>query len=132
MQRKCCQHTMQVCRRAVVAVAVNSRAKGATGERELARKLNEYGFGTRRTVQYNGKAEEGKADLVGLKGIHIECKRVERLNLYDAMSQAIHDAKDGEMPSVFHRKNHSEWLVTMRLPDWMELYKEYFETVVGE
>ena len=115
-----------------MAVAVNSRAKGATGERELARKLNEYGFGTRRTVQYNGKAEEGKADLVGLKGIHIECKRVERLNLYDAMSQAIHDAKDGEMPSVFHRKNHSEWLVTMRLPDWMELYKEYFETVVGE
>ena len=113
-------------------MAVNSRAKGAPGERELARKLNEYGFGTRRTVQYNGKADEGKADLVGLKGIHIECKRVERLNLYDAMSQAIHDAKDGEMPSVFHRKNHSEWLVTMRLPDWMELYKEYFETVVGE
>ena len=113
-----------------MAVAVNSRAKGASGERELARKLNEYGFGTRRTVQYNGKADEGKADLVGLKGIHIECKRVERLNLYDAMSQAIHDAKDGEMPSVFHRKNHSEWLVTMRLQDWMQLYKEYYETVV--
>jgi Holliday junction resolvase len=111
-------------------VAVNSRAKGAAGERELARKLNEYGFDTRRTVQYNGKAEEGQADLVGLEGIHIECKRVERLNLYDAMAQAIHDAKDGELPSVFHRKNHSEWLVTMRLQDWMELYKEYYETVV--
>ena len=111
-------------------VAVNSRAKGAAGERELARKLNEYGFNTRRTVQYNGKAEEGDGDLVGLKGIHIESKRVERLNLYDAMAQAIHDAKDGELPTVFHRKNHREWLVTMRLPDWMELYKEYFETVV--
>lgn len=111
-------------------MAVNSRAKGAAGERELARKLNEYGFDTRRTVQYNGKAEEGQADLVGLEGIHIECKRVERLNLYDAMAQAIHDAKDGELPTVFHRKNHSEWLVTMRLQDWMELYKEYYETVV--
>ena len=110
-------------------MAVNSRRKGAAGERELARKLNQYGFDTRRTVQYNGKAEEGEADLVGLDGIHIECKRVEKLNLYDAMAQAIHDAK-GKLPAVFHRKNHCDWLVTMRLSDWMELYKEYFETVV--
>ena len=113
-----------------MAVAVNSRAKGAKGERELSHKLNEYGFKTRRTVQYNGKAEEGQADLVGLKGIHIECKRVQRLNLDDAMSQAIHDAKAGEMPTVFHRKDYGSWMVTMRLQDWMELYKEYFETVV--
>ena len=109
-----------------MSVAVNSRAKGAAGERELARKLNEYGFSTRRTVQYNGKAEDGQADLVGLKGIHIESKRVERLNLYDAMAQAIHDAKDGELPTVFHRKNHSEWLVTMRLESWIELYRQYY------
>ena len=34
-------------------MAVNSRAKGANGERELSHKLNEYGFGTRRTVQYS-------------------------------------------------------------------------------
>ena len=121
---------MQALERAVMAVAVNSRAKGANGERELSHKLNDYGFSTRRTVQYNGKAEDGQADLVGLKGIHIEAKRVERLNIYDAMAQAIHDAKNGELPAVFHRKNHSEWLVTMRLPEWMELYKEYFETVV--
>ena len=110
-------------------MAVNSKRKGAAGERELARKLNEYGFNTRRSVQYNGKADDGKADLLGLPGIHIESKRVERLNLYDAMSQAIHDAKDGEFPTVFHRKNHCEWLVTMRLADWVELYKEFKEAV---
>lgn len=113
-------------------MAVNGKQKGKRGELELVRKLKEYGFDTRRSVQYNGKADDGQADLVGLKGIHIESKRVERLNLYDAMAQAIHDAKDGELPSVFHRKNHSEWLVTMRLQDWMDLYKEYFETVVGK
>ena len=112
-------------------MAVNSKRKGATGERELAHKLNEYGFDTRRTVQYNGKADDGEADLVGLENIHIECKRVEKLNLQDAMAQAIHDAK-GKLPAVFHRKNHCEWLVTMRLSDWMELYKEYYETVVEE
>ena len=109
---------------------MNSKQKGKRGELELVRKLKEYGFDTRRSVQYNGKAEDGQADLVGLPNIHIESKRVERLNLYDAMAQAIHDAKDGELPSVFHRKNHSEWLVTMRLQDWMQLYKEYYETVV--
>jgi Holliday junction resolvase len=111
-------------------MAVNSKQKGKRGELELSHKLQDYGFDTRRSVQYNGKADDGQADLLGLPGIHIECKRVEKLNLYDAMAQAIHDAKDGELPSVFHRKNHSEWLVTMRLSDWIKLYKEYFETVV--
>lgn len=108
-------------------MAVNSKRKGADGERELAKKLNEYGFGTRRSVQYNGKADDGKADLVNLPGIHIECKRVERLNVSEAMAQAINDAKGGELPTVFHRKNYKGWLVTMRLEDWMQLYKEYKE-----
>ena len=108
-------------------MAVNSKRKGADGERKLAKKLNEYGFNTRRSVQYNGKADDGKADLVNLPGIHIECKRVERLNVSEAMTQAINDAKNGELPTVFHKKNHKPWLVTMRLDDWMELYKEYKE-----
>ena len=106
-------------------MAVNSKRKGATGERELAKKLNEYGFNTRRSVQYNGKADDGQADLVGLPGIHIESKRVERLNIYDAIAQAVHDAKHGKLPTVFQRKNNCEWLVTMRLSDWMELYRIY-------
>ena len=108
-------------------MAVNSKRKGAAGERELAHKLNECGFETRRSVQYNGKADDGKADLVNLPGIHIECKRVERLNVSEAMLQAINDAKGGELPTVFHRKNREGWLVTMRLDDWMELYKGYKE-----
>ena len=106
---------------------INSKRKGASGERELVRKLKEYGFDTRRSVQYNGKAEEGEADLVGLQGIHIEAKRVERLNIYDAMAQAKHDAKPNELPTVFHRRNNCKWLVTMELSEWMKLYQEYFE-----
>lgn len=61
-------------------------------------------------------------DLVGLPGIHIECKRVERLNLYDAMAQAERDSErfqDG-VPAVFHRRSRSPWLVTMKLEDWGE------------
>lgn len=99
---------------------MNSRQKGARGERQLAKKLREYGYDTRRGQQYCGS--NGDADVVGLPGIHIECKRVERLNLYDAMSQSRHDAREGEVPVVMHRKNDCEWLVTMRLDDFMVLY----------
>lgn len=99
----------------------NSRQKGARGERELSSKLKEYGYETRRGQQYCGA--NGDADVVGLPGIHIECKRVERLNIYDAISQAKADKKAGELGAVFHRKDRSEWLVTMTMEEWMKLYK---------
>ena len=100
---------------------MNSRQKGARGERELAKRLREYGYETRRGQQYSGA--NGDADVVGLPCIHIECKRVEHLNLYDAISQSRHDARENETPVVMHRKNDCEWLVTMRLEDWMMLYE---------
>ena len=99
---------------------MNSRDKGKRGELELAKKLKEYGYETRRGQQYCGA--NGDADVVGLPGIHIECKRVEKLNLYDAMSQAVYDSKKEEIPTVFHRKNNCEWLVTIRFDDFMRLY----------
>lgn len=102
---------------------MNSKRKGKNGELELAKKLREYGYEARRSQQYAGM--NGDADVVGLPFIHCEVKRVERLNLYDAMAQAISDAKDGEKPTVFHRRNHCDWLVTMRFDDWIELYKEW-------
>ena len=109
---------------------MNSRNKGAVGERELAGKLKFYGFDTRRGQQYCGA--NGDADVVGLPGVHIECKRVEHLNIYTAMSQAKADAKMNELPAVFHRKNHCEWLVTMSLDDWMKMYQEYYNECYTE
>jgi Holliday junction resolvase len=98
----------------------NSNQKGKRGERELSSKLREYGYDCRRSQQYCGA--NGDADVVGLEGIHIECKRVEKLNIYDAICQAKADAKKEELPTVFHRKDRSEWLVTMSLDDWMKIY----------
>lgn len=102
---------------------MNSRDKGKRGELELSKKLREFGYDCRRGQQYCGA--NGDADVVGLPGIHAEVKRVERLNLQDAMSQAIGDARPGEFSTVFHRKNHCDWLVTMKLEDWIELYREW-------
>lgn len=101
-------------------MSINSRSKGAKGERELAKILREYGYPCRRGQQYSGA--NGDADVVGLPNIHIEVKRRERLEIYSAIAQAVRDTKNDEKPAVFHRKNECEWLVTMRLEDWMKLY----------
>ena len=104
-------------------MAINSKRKGAKGEIELAHKLEEYGYNTRRSVQYNGK--DGQADVIGLPRIHIECKRQEALNIYNAIEQAKRDAKNGDFPTEFHRKNRCNWLVALELDEFMQLYDGY-------
>ncbi len=103
---------------------VNSRNKGAAGERELAKELNRYGYHCFRGQQFSGA--NGDADVVGLPYIHLEVKRVERLNIYKAMEQSRRDASVKKLiPTVFHRRNRKKWLVTMDLDDWMKLYKAF-------
>ncbi len=102
---------------------MNGRRKGAAGERELANVLKGYGYEARRGQQFSGA--NGDADVVGLPGMHIECKRVEKLNLDAAMEQAARDAREDEIPAVFHRKNRTGWKVTLMLEDFMRLYEAY-------
>ena len=98
-----------------------SRDKGARGELELVHLLTDLGFkGLRR-----GNVFAGDADVVGLFPFHIEVKRVEKLNLWNAVQQSIaemHKKKDGVIPVVFHRKNKQKWLMT--IPE------EWFEVVI--
>ena len=103
----------------------SQQRKGADGERELAAVLQGYGY----DVTRGGSMSFGDVpDLVGLPGVHIEVKRVERLNVCAAMEQAAKDAArfgDG-FPAVFHRRNRKPWLVTMRLEDFILMYKKSF------
>lgn len=99
-----------------------SRDKGKRGERELAALLREYGYDAKRGVQYKGGTDS--PDVTGLPGIHIECKRVEALRLYDALTQAKADAGDN-MPVIIHRKNDCEWVVIQPLNDWIKLYRSW-------
>lgn len=100
-----------------------ARNKGAAAERELAALIRDtWGYEVHR-----GKVFYHESDLVGLDGIHVEVKRQERLNIYEAVRQAISEAgkrKDG-LPAVFHRRDREGWLVTMRLEDWIDLYGEW-------
>lgn len=104
-------------------MAINSRQKGARSERQLAQLLRENGFpNAKRGVQYCGL--NGDADIVdALPGIHIECKNVQRLNIFEAMEQSIRDSKGMEIPVVMHKKDRKPWLCTMRLEEFLMIYK---------
>jgi Holliday junction resolvase len=104
----------------------NSKQKGARFERTLAGLFREFGYAeARRTAQYCGNTGDA-SDVVGLPGLHIEAKHQETMRLYEWMSQAKRDSEGtGRLPAVFHKKNNAEILVTMRLDDFMNLYREW-------
>ena len=103
---------------------MNSKAKGSRGEREWAGFCRSHGFTeARRGQQFSGGFDS--PDVLGLPGIHQEVKRVEKLNIHEAMKQATRDSEGKAFPIVAHRRNRDEWLVTMRADDWMELYKAW-------
>ena len=96
-----------------------AREKGARFERELSKLFNEHGFHTHR-----GYVFHKQSDVVDLLGIHVEAKAHERMNVWDAMKQAVEEAekrKDG-MPTVFWKRSRKGIMVCMRFDDWMKLY----------
>lgn len=100
-----------------------SQRKGRSGELELVKVLHGFGFDS---VQAGEPVSYGSTpDLVGLPGIHIECKRCEQLRLSEWMKQAERDAarfQDG-VAVIFHRRNREPWMVTMTLDDFMKIYR---------
>lgn len=102
-------------------MAVNSRRKGKEGELELARILRTFGFDTRRGQQFKGGGDS--PDVMGLPGVHIECKRVQNLVIEKAMVQSRTDAEGtDDVPVVMHRRDREKWKVTMDLDDFMNMY----------
>lgn len=102
-----------------------SKDKGKRGELELVSSLRDLGFpDVRRSQQFCGSSSS--ADLLGVSGVHIEAKRCERLSIYDAYEQAVHDSEGTEdIPAVFHRRNGKPWLAIMSLEDWAKIYQKY-------
>jgi hypothetical protein len=99
---------------------MNSRAKGARGERQWRDELRANGYGARRGQQFAGGAESPDVVCDALSWIHFEVKAVERLNIEEAMDQARRDcgerSADSEIPKipvVAHRRSYRPWLITM-------------------
>ena len=98
-----------------------SRDKGKVGEREVVHLLKDHGIEARRGQQFCGAS--GDPDVV-TDGLHIEVKRRERLNIEEAMQQARADAREGTIPTVWHRRNGEKWKVTLDAENFIDLWKE--------
>jgi Holliday junction resolvase len=102
---------------------INSRAKGAKGERELASFLRDLGFEARRGQQFHGGSDSPDV-VTNLDNIHLECKRVEAGNLYTWLEQATRDA-NGKVPVVAHRRNKKDWVAILPLQNLLELIRGF-------
>lgn len=99
---------------------INACTKGKRYERHVSKRLTELlHVKCRRGQQYSGI---GGADVVGLRGIHIEAKHDERLQIHDAIDQSVRDAGD-DIPVVVHKKNRRHELLTIRLDDLQRFVK---------
>lgn len=129
---------------------INSRAKGASGERELAEWLQHH-FSLENKPQRNiEQVRVGGVDLI-VDPFAFECKRVEKLDLLSWWSQvkrAVEDEKDlafGLEPVVAFRQNKNNWeflidgshvgikgsfvrLTTVAFKKWVKsyIYSNYF------
>ena len=105
----------------------SSKRKGKIGELEVVNLLKAAGFNAHRSVQYCGATGDAPDVVVEGFPLHIEVKRVERLNLKQAYQQAVHDSKangKNEIPVVFHRRSHQPWMVMLSADDFLTLIKK--------
>lgn len=97
---------------------VNSRNKGASGERELIREIElETGIRLERNL---AQSFGGGHDLIGLDYWAIECKRYASIGNADKArfwDQAVRQAKRvGKVPAVCFRADRDVWRVLVPYP----------------
>lgn len=100
---------------------INSKQKGKRGELEVANYLKQHGLSARRGQQYSGSPESPDVICESWPNVHIEVKRVEKLNIEEALQQSTRDSGDNLVPIVVHRKNKEQWKVTMWLDDFINM-----------
>lgn len=90
---------------------MNSRAKGAVGEREfIGKHLIEFWPTARRNLEQH---TEDKRDSLDTGDLHWQIKRTEALRIWEALKQA-EDEAGGRMPLLAFRRNRSPWYVAGR------------------
>lgn len=126
------------------------RAKGATGERELAAILTHWAsqIGMATKLERNlEQARGGGHDLTGLEcyGMAVEVKRVEALAIGSWWAQAVRQAKSaGDLiPVLAWRQNRKPWRFRVRTWVWpakvlidadleLDQFKPWFQAQLGQ
>lgn len=108
-------------------MAINIRAKGQDGEREIATAMNEYvdtfchkrgfKFPEKPLVQRNqNQSAVGGSDLTNPFNLCIEVKRQEQLSINTWWNQCLVASKEfGGIPILIYRQNKQKWRVIMYL-----------------
>ena len=103
---------------------INSRSKGASGERELIREIElETGIRLERNL---AQSFGGGHDLIGLDHWAIECKRYATISNADKAAfwaQAVRQAQRvDKAPAVCFRADRAPWRVLVAYPEHSELF----------
>lgn len=102
-------------------MSARERAKGARGELEVIHLLHDHGWKTARRTS-DGRGQQTRGDVTnGPAGVHIEVKRVERVNIPAAFRQALADSNTLDVPVVVHRPSRMPWMATLPFDDLLEL-----------
>ena len=102
----------------------SAQSKGRRAEIELARYLKDHGIESARPGDPLNYGQQ--ADVMGVDGVHIECKRHERLEIARWYQQAETDAQrmqDGR-PAVIYRQNRRPWMIVLSLSDFLSLMED--------
>ena len=101
---------------------MNSREKGARGERELAAWLQARGVRAVRGQQRAGGSDSPDV-MHAIPNLHIECKRVEKLDLWHSLAQAARDCGE-RVPTLWFRRNRWQWYVCLPAEDFLKMLGE--------
>ncbi len=103
-------------------MVIKSVDKGKAGEREFAALLRDEGFEARRGQQHKGGTDSPDV-ITNMERIQWEVKRVQALNLNDAMTKLMTETDFMDIPVVAHRKNGTRWLASLPLGSFLQMYR---------
>jgi hypothetical protein len=96
---------------------INANAKGKVGEREVANWITKnWNIPARRGQQFKGTKDSPDV-IVDIDGLHLEVKRVEKLNVSQALERCKQEAGD-KVPVLFHRRNREKLKMTVFAEDF--------------
>lgn len=109
-------------------MAINSRAKGKAGENELCHILRPLYPDICRNLDQFGPL---KMDHLNTPGVHLQSKRVERINIWDALDQTITESAPTDLPVLAFRRNwnrsslpsRSSWFGALELDELVALLR---------
>jgi hypothetical protein len=100
-----------------------SRDKGAEFEREVVSILRAAGWPLAERTS-NGRVQSARGDIAGgPPGVHIECKRQERLNVPKTFDQVLRDANPLDIPVMVHRPSRHAIMATLPLEELLPLLR---------